>query len=260
MLTAPERMVQKQAGVSNRGSGSVKCRAMNHLDPLAVWYLFLFGLFVPYIAIQSNRKIRAGTTLPPRKTRFRNIVVMEGFFLACAWYAAWSRGIPIFARGHFSVRAVVAAVVFLAVGLGTIPIRWKHTSEADKRHMLLTRPQERSDLGPWFAVSVAAGFVEEIVYRGVMLAFLIPITRNWYVAVLLCVFFFALGHLNQGVGRAAFIGVMALAFHYFVALTGSLYLAMAVHFLYDWIAGLMYVRFAREFLPAGSSARTLTPV
>ena len=48
------------------------------------------------------------------------------------------------------------------------------------------------------------------------------------------------------------IAAIAAAFHVLVMVSGSLYVAMAVHFIYDVIAGFTYARFARQLglLPA----------
>jgi hypothetical protein len=64
----------------------------------------------------------------------------------------------------------------------------------------------------WGALSLAAG-VEEIVYRGVMVAFLLPITGNWWVAVAACIAAFTVGHVNQGWRRMIFIALLALGCH-----------------------------------------------
>ena len=217
---------------------------------MAVWYLFIFGLFVPYLAIQSSRKIRAGAPVPPKKKIFLNTVLMEIFFLAIALFTAKSRDIEVFARGTLTVNALLLALAIFAIALGTLPLRWRLSSNESKKRLLLSRPEAASDLGRWFAVSLAAGVVEEIVFRGVMLALLLPITGNWYAAVAICVLCFALGHGNQGLWRAAFLGALAIGCHALVALTGSLFLAMTVHFVYDFLGGVVYIRLARQFRSA----------
>ena len=50
----------------------------------------------------------------------------------------------------------------------------------------------------------------------------------------------------QGWKSAAIIAVFALGFQTIVWLSGSLYVAMAVHVLYDITAGLTYGRLGRE--------------
>ena len=131
-----------------------------------------------------------------------------------------------------------------------LPLLWRRSSEDEKRRALLTRPNEPKDLPWWFLVSLAAGTVEEITYRGVMIALLLPLTRNWWIAVAICVLFFALGHANQKLSRMAFVGVIAVGCHVLVWMTGALYLAMAVHFIYDFIAGIIYLRWAQQMRPS----------
>jgi membrane protease YdiL (CAAX protease family) len=55
---------------------------------------------------------------------------------------------------------------------------------------------EPNRLGWSLLVSLAAGTVEEITYRGAMFALLLAMTRNWWTAVTTYVFF-SLGHANQ---------------------------------------------------------------
>ena len=231
---------------------------MSNLDLLAVWYLAFFGFLVPFLVIRGRARVRAGVAIPPLKKRYLQTVAMELFFFAVAMFAAWNRGIPVFSRGILPARAVVLACVIFALGLGTLPLRWKFLSDEEKRRSLATRPQQTGDLGPWFAISLAAGVVEEIVYRGVMMTLLLPMTRNWWVSVAICVLFFALGHVNQPLRMVALVlAPLAVGLHLLVGWTGALYLAMATHFLYDFFAGVIYIRLIREYRstsPAPASA------
>jgi len=60
---------------------------LSHLDPLAIWFLFIFGIFVPHISFKSGRRIRAGAPIPPRRRVFKNILVMQILFLLISLYA-----------------------------------------------------------------------------------------------------------------------------------------------------------------------------
>ena len=221
------------------------------MDLLAIWFLLIFGVFVPYIAFQSGRRIRAGAPIPPRKRIFINVLVMQILFLGISLLTARYREIDVFVAGRFSSKAVILAIGMLGIGLGVMPLFWRRSSDDEKRQTLLARPNETSDLGWWFLVSLAAGTVEEITYRGVMFALLLPMTRNRWTAAAICVLFFALGHANQRLSRMIFIGAIAIGCHALVWMTGALYLAMAVHFTYDFIAGIIYLRWARRMHPAG---------
>jgi membrane protease YdiL (CAAX protease family) len=223
---------------------------LTHLDLVAIWFLFIFGVFVPYIAFKSGRRIRVGAPVPPRKRIFINVLVMQGFFLVISLLTARSEDIQLFPPGRLSLGAVIFALGMLGICLSVMPLLWRKSSEDEKRRALLARPNEPKDLGWWFLVSLAAGTVEEITYRGVMFALALAMTRNWWMAVAICVLFFALGHANQKLSRMIFVGVIAIGCHVLVWMTGALYLAMAVHFTYDFIAGIIYLRWAQQMRPA----------
>lgn len=232
------------------GIAAVRERCVPHLDLLAIWFLFIFGVFVPYISFKSGRRIRAGAPIPPRKRIFKNILVMQVLFLLISLLTARNREIELFPPGRLSIGAVAFAIGMLGIGLSVMPLLWRRSSEEEKRRTLLTRPNDTKDLWWWFLVSLAAGTVEEITYRGVLFALLLAMTRNWWMAAAICVVFFALGHANQGGLRMSFVGAIAVGCHVLVWMTGALYLAMAVHFAYDFIAGIVYLRWAQQMKPA----------
>jgi hypothetical protein len=67
----------------------------------------------------------------------------------------------------------------------------------------------------------------------------------------------------QGWRSAAVILVFALGFHALVWLSGSLYVAMAVHIAYDVTAGISYGRLGRELgyqLDPGESPVPVPPI
>ena len=41
------------------------------VDFLTWWYLGIFGLFLPYVAIRSRRAIVAGAAIPPLRKRYK---------------------------------------------------------------------------------------------------------------------------------------------------------------------------------------------
>ena len=92
-----------------------------------------------------------------------------------------------------------------------------------------------------------AGVSEEITWRGVQTALLINLTGHLWIAAIVCSISFGLGHSNQGWKSAVIIVCFALGFHALVWLSGSLYVAMAVHVAYDITAGITYGRLGKEF-------------
>jgi uncharacterized protein len=103
-------------------------------------------------------------------------------------------------------------------------------------------PRGKQDIGWWVAISITAGIGEEFVYRGVLFLLLLNLMGEPWSAALISAAIFAVTHLVQGALGAAVIFIFALAFHGLVFLSGDLYAAMAVHAIYDLLAGL-YIGF-----------------
>ena len=98
----------------------------------------------------------------------------------------------------------------------------------------------------WIAVSFLAGIGEEITWRGVQAALVGILTGDFWITSLVCSISFGLAHIIQGWKSAAIIFVFALGFHTLVWLAGSLYVAMAVHVVYDLTAGINYGKLGKE--------------
>jgi hypothetical protein len=153
---------------------------------LAAWYFFVLGVFVPYVAIKSARRVRAGAPIPPLGKRVVTTLVMEALFLALALFAARTGGIELFAPGRTDWRVVLTATAILALALGSLPLRWRLTPADARRRLLLTRPQAPRDLGWWLVVSAAAAIAEELAYRGVLFALLLPVFGGFWLAAIVC--------------------------------------------------------------------------
>jgi uncharacterized protein len=91
-------------------------------------------------------------------------------------------------------------------------------------------------------LSLSAGVCEEIVFRGFLIAALIPVLGNVWLAVLVSSFLFGVLHAYQGttgVARAAVLGAaLSLSFVH----SGSIYPAMVAHAGIDLIGGLWLAR------------------
>jgi membrane protease YdiL (CAAX protease family) len=69
-----------------------------------------------------------------------------------------------------------------------------------------------------------------------------------------CAVAFALAHFVQGWKTVAVIAVLAVFNHLIVRATGDLYTAMAIHFVYDLLAGVILLRLAKRDGIAASTA------
>jgi membrane protease YdiL (CAAX protease family) len=114
--------------------------------------------------------------------------------------------------------------------------------------------------GPALAVLVflivvfVAPLCEEIVYRGVMLQLWGRLLGGWWPAVAVCAVAFGLAHFVQGWRTVLVIVVLAVGNHLIVRASGDLYTAMAIHFAYDLLAGVILLRLAKRDGVAASPA------
>lgn len=218
-------------------------------NPWALLFLFIFVLFMPYVAIKSAINLRRAKSLPDRSNVIMRILVMEGIFGLLAVWVARNTGVELFNRGMLPAKALLLGAAILVIALATLPLRWRMISEGDRRRLMLARPRAPKDLLWWAALSLAAAVAEELVYRGVMPAVLLPYTRNWWLAISIAVVVFAVSHANQGWPGALAIVPMAFCLHILVWFTGALLVGMAAHFLYDFAAGVIYLKLGKGLPP-----------
>lgn len=99
-------------------------------------------------------------------------------------------------------------------------------------HMLPRTARERS---LWLPLSLTAGFCEELLYRGFLPAYLVSIFPGipLWLAIIVAAVLFGIGHVYQKLPGVLGTGIMGLAFGFLYFFTGSLYLPMLVHALFD---------------------------
>lgn len=107
-------------------------------------------------------------------------------------------------------------------------------------------PRTRSQRCLWWVVSAHAGWGEELMYRGFVLALLASLLPLWAAAGASCILF-GLAHAYQGVRGVVLTSVLGSAFVGMYLVTGSLWVPIAAHALYDIHAGeLGFWAFARR--------------
>lgn len=89
-------------------------------------------------------------------------------------------------------------------------------------------------------LSVMAGVGEEIVFRGFLLAVLIPALGDPWIALLVSSLAFGVLHAYQGTWGVVRTGLLGGLFGVSILLDGTLWPAVIVHVLYDWHGGLVH--------------------
>jgi len=223
------------------------------LSILGTVFVLLTTLVIPLSAMQSAKRVRQPGAIPDRKSLLVSVLIQQVILIAFSLLAARAEHLALFPAAHFGLPQGGMAATFLAVFLGTLPMRWNWRTTDQKRRMLWRIPNQPSELGGWLLISLGAGISEELLYRGVMFQLWLRVLGSWWPAALICTVAFALAHSIAGWRSVGIIAVMALATHFIVQATGDLYTAMGIHFLYDLLAGAVFVYLAKRdgLVPAG---------
>jgi membrane protease YdiL (CAAX protease family) len=225
---------------------------------VAIYYVGAVGVLLPFVCVRSYFKLKAGAPLPSKNLQRLNALVMHVIMFAVVFLTLRSFRILMFPPAVIGWKEIGCGFATLIIFLAAMIPFWKKRAMAHPDKIYKATPQASSELWLWAIVSASAGFVEEIVYRGVLFGILDYWLKNWWAAAILCAASFALGHSIQGWKGVAIIFVMSVIFQGLVYLTGTLYVAMAVHAVYDFTAGLMYLYFwnhgAKEKLAAATPA------
>jgi membrane protease YdiL (CAAX protease family) len=216
---------------------------------LAGWYhLAVFGLLIPWLAVRNRRKlIGKQLPLPNRLRHFRTTAIMLVVFAGVSIATARAQSIRLLELPleRLGAGLTTAAALYVVAVLGMRP-RWRRAVERRARVVYLFMPDTAAERCWWIAVSVLAGIGEEITWRGVQTALLVPLTGSYGAAVLLSALSFGAAHMIQGWKSSAIIVLFGLGFSTIVWAGGTLLFAMAAHVAYDITAGLTYGRLGRE--------------
>ena len=113
-------------------------------------------------------------------------------------------------------------------------------------------PRTESELSRFTAVSITAGIVEETIWRGFMIWYLSQLMPVWAAAVVSTVGF-GLAHAYQGASNVPKVILVGAAFTLLYLLTGSLWLPMVLHAVFDIVQGRAAFGIIRSAAPAAES-------
>jgi membrane protease YdiL (CAAX protease family) len=169
-----------------------------------------------------------------RRTRLRDLV-------AGRWRNAADVASDIGVAFAFWIgAAVVLAIIGYAMGLADL----KHAAEMRERIGFLV-PRSRAELLVFLALSITAGFCEEIIFRGYFLCQFAAATRNWWMGVALQGVLFGASHAYEGNKRMVLIAIYGMMFGALALARRSLRPGMIAHALHDASAGAAMYRLLR---------------
>jgi uncharacterized protein len=206
------------------------------------------GVFIPALVVRNYyRMVGRQLPLPSRMRHFRTTAIMLVLFTLLSVLVAKVEWIELFTFDASKLPQGLAAggVMYVLAVLFMRP-RWRRAVERRARVVHLFMPDNANERAWWIGVSLLAGIGEEITWRGVQTGLLTALTGSYVIGAILSAVSFGVAHYIQGWKSAVIITVFALSFQAVVWISGSLYIAMAVHVAYDITAGLSYGRLGRQ--------------
>ncbi len=238
-----------------------------------IFILLIFVALPIYSAIDTRRYLaRIAAGQPASRVRiYVETSIMEWVFLAALGIAWWILGRPITDLGLKNLEGLQlwGGTAVLVVIIGLLVYSWQIARRASKEERIkqsdgLGRlvhfvPHNSRDLRYFFGVSITAGIVEEIVYRGFALWYLGSFMPLW-AAVAVSSVGFGLVHSYQGASWAVRAGLVGLGFAIYYVLTGSIWLPILAHIALDILQGLMVFELLRAESLGGDDDVAAEPV
>jgi len=136
--------------------------------------------------------------------------------------------------GFWLLIALLLAAIGYALGLGGA----KQMQQA-KENILVLLPEGPLEVLLWIGLSITAGFCEELLFRGYLMAQFAAATRNVALGLLLQALVFGGSHAYEGWQRMILISIEGVALGLLVILRKNLRSAMIAHGMQDAVAGLL---------------------
>lgn len=226
-------------------------------------HLLFFGLAAVYPAMASHtfRKLRmriaAGEAISPTELYRSTMIGHWTLFLVGigVWLLAgraWQDlGFSLDVDTGFlaGLALTAAAVVTLVRYYGQLDGTNEKIREALRRELGdldILMPRNNRELRFFYALSATAGIVEEMLWRGYLFWYLGHFMPVWAAAIVSSLLF-GLGHIYQGVASVPKVSLVGGIFAGLYLLTGSLWLPMLLHAVFDAVQGrAVYTLLSRQ--------------
>lgn len=222
------------------------------LDPagirlgLAAWiFLLILCVLLPVGAVRQHRLLARGGFDVTRLRIYASGLTTHAGLLFLVWLVMRGETLSLLAPYRPLEWHVVIGAASLA--LGVVPfLRGVAGDGLAARRTQLIAPRTPREFGMFYALSISAGFAEQLAYRGVLFTLLAALAGSWWLAAAGSAACFGIAHLFQGWRSAGIAGLIGMRDQIVVGLTGTLWVAIVVHILHDAIAGTVLGRRARR--------------
>ncbi len=213
--------------------------------------VFIIAIAYPVAGVLGFRRLLRRVAAGEKVNRtqlYRNTAISHwALFLICmAMWANMARpwsaiGLGLELDLWFGLGAVLT---ILGIGALVMQIRQVNEATADELKRIRERfgnlaimiPQSGNELARFYGLSVTAGIVEEVLWRGFLIWYLNQFMPLWG-AALVSTIGFALAHAYQGLKHLPQITAVGAAFAALYLLSGSIWLPIILHAAVDILQG-----------------------
>jgi membrane protease YdiL (CAAX protease family) len=215
----------------------------------------LAAFVMPVMSILTGRKLARAPDARGLLPRYILIISRGVLFIVLVVGAWWMQKRPFGALGlapnlslwdyaGFAL-ALLIGLVMVAQGISLASGPVEKVERAMKAiHSVKITPNTPGELALFMLMSLSAGVWEELVYRGFLVWFLMPLA-GVAGAIVISALIFGLAHLYQGVRGFVASTVLGLIFGGLYLFTASLWWLMAVHAVIDMAGGFNTVQIKR---------------
>ena len=164
--------------------------------------------------------------------RLRETTLRQLLGVRRAGAAEWWTDIAIGAGFWFGSSIVLATVALL--------LRFVHLNPEDiRRAVMPLAPATPSELAMWIALSITAGFCEELLFRGYLQQQFSAIARHAWSGIAIAALIFGLAHGYEGISGVLLITLYGALFGVLAFVRRSLRAGMFAHAWHDVMSGLV---------------------
>jgi membrane protease YdiL (CAAX protease family) len=208
-------------------------------------YVLLVLVIMPLAAVRSKSIVagKRGYPAPDKSNILLRAFIVQLVLFAITYIVARAHGMAIWSWTGLRVANLIIAAGALVLLLAAGSLAWHLRTPEERRELWMRHvlPVTSAQWLLWLLLSLAAGIAEETAYRGVLVVILSSLTASFLFATLLSAAAFAIVHYPQGAKSMGWVFAIGLVMQAVVAATGTLYVAMGVHAVYDVTAAFRAV-------------------
>ncbi len=211
-------------------------------DFLAIYYIAVFCVLIPYAVVKRIRGKGKERPLPPRSKLMGSVLLNLAILGGLAIVVGREFRLELFPRWEVSLLELglgLGMLVFL-LAARTFLLKWLRGGRRENGFRLL--PESWDELPVWILISLMAGFCEELAYRGTLFRILTWELHSPIAGAVIVALAFGVAHAMQGWRSVVFISVLSLLFQIMAWQFWNLYMVMIIHALYDLSVGILTIQ------------------